>query len=157
MVWNQPGGGGKDAWGGGGGNGGPHDLDEAWNKVRDRLNSVFGGGSGGGGGSSGNSGGSRSAIPMFGLRLIFVSIMYLLTGFYVVDAQERAVVLQFGAFKEIKDEGLRWNPRLITEVFVENVTEERQYRSEEHTSELQSRGHLVCRLLLEKKNNIDNA
>src|SRR5437870_10436247 len=30
---------------------------------------------------------------------------------------------------------------------------EAQYdgRSEEHTSELQSRGHLVCRLLLEKK------
>src|SRR2546429_2510463 len=26
-----------------------------------------------------------------------------------------------------------------------------QYRSEEHTSELQSRLHLVCRLLLEKK------
>src|SRR5690625_5785274 len=25
-------------------------------------------------------------------------------------------------------------------------------RSEEHTSELQSRGHLVCRLLLEKRN-----
>src|SRR5690625_6596642 len=27
----------------------------------------------------------------------------------------------------------------------------KQFRSEEHTSELQSRGHLVCRLLLEKK------
>src|SRR5690625_305228 len=27
-------------------------------------------------------------------------------------------------------------------------------RSEEHTSELQSRGHLVCRLLLEKKNSL---
>src|SRR5690625_6621712 len=27
----------------------------------------------------------------------------------------------------------------------------RKDRSEEHTSELQSRGHLVCRLLLEKK------
>src|SRR5437870_6669811 len=27
----------------------------------------------------------------------------------------------------------------------------RAARSEEHTSELQSRGHLVCRLLLEKK------
>src|SRR5439155_13379187 len=26
-----------------------------------------------------------------------------------------------------------------------------EQRSEEHTSELQSRGHLVCRLLLEKK------
>src|SRR5437870_8817669 len=29
--------------------------------------------------------------------------------------------------------------------------ESRGVRSEEHTSELQSRGHLVCRLLLEKK------
>src|SRR5437870_7232641 len=29
----------------------------------------------------------------------------------------------------------------------------RRLRSEEHTSELQSRGHLVCRLLLEKKKN----
>src|SRR5437870_10044859 len=30
-------------------------------------------------------------------------------------------------------------------------------RSEEHTSELQSRGHLVCRLLLEKKNKRKNS
>src|SRR5438045_7603893 len=30
------------------------------------------------------------------------------------------------------------------------------WRSEEHTSELQSLRHLVCRLLLEKKNNIIN-
>src|SRR2546429_6356928 len=30
-------------------------------------------------------------------------------------------------------------------------------RSEEHTSELQSRLHLVCRLLLEKKNRTANA
>src|SRR5690625_2787902 len=29
---------------------------------------------------------------------------------------------------------------------------QQEARSEEHTSELQSRGHLVCRLLLEKKN-----
>src|SRR5439155_8218080 len=28
-------------------------------------------------------------------------------------------------------------------------------RSEEHTSELQSRGHLVCRLLLEKKKKVN--
>src|SRR3989449_5091093 len=31
-----------------------------------------------------------------------------------------------------------------------------EVRSEEHTSELQSRLHLVCRLLLEKKKNIKN-
>src|SRR5439155_22245504 len=38
------------------------------------------------------------------------------------------------------------NPPLVS------ATEEHWVRSEEHTSELQSRGHLVCRLLLEKKN-----
>src|SRR5256884_958619 len=32
------------------------------------------------------------------------------------------------------------------------LTQVPTYRSEEHTSELQSRLHLVCRLLLEKKN-----
>src|SRR5258708_31826286 len=33
------------------------------------------------------------------------------------------------------------------------VQQERKRRSEEHTSELQSPDHLVCRLLLEKKKN----
>src|SRR2546429_3092918 len=36
---------------------------------------------------------------------------------------------------------------------VQGVVGERATRSEEHTSELQSRLHLVCRLLLEKKKN----
>src|SRR5438309_8606931 len=36
-----------------------------------------------------------------------------------------------------------------TTIFVQDVPVE---RSEEHTSELQSQFHLVCRLLLEKKN-----
>src|SRR5690554_7187720 len=37
--------------------------------------------------------------------------------------------------------------------FTQQLTPEQAYRrSEEHTSELQSRPHLVCRLLLEKKN-----
>src|SRR5690625_5326932 len=34
---------------------------------------------------------------------------------------------------------------------LDNAVDEALGRSEEHTSELQSRGHLVCRLLLEKK------
>src|SRR5690625_4692917 len=36
---------------------------------------------------------------------------------------------------------------------LEQQRDELEPRSEEHTSELQSRGHLVCRLLLEKKTN----
>src|SRR5207253_6132025 len=37
-------------------------------------------------------------------------------------------------------------------VGIPHVSKQVHLRSEEHTSELQSRGHLVCRLLLEKKN-----
>src|SRR5690625_6824232 len=37
--------------------------------------------------------------------------------------------------------------------FISGVTKV-SIRSEEHTSELQSRGHLVCRLLLEKKKTV---
>src|SRR3712207_8032032 len=40
--------------------------------------------------------------------------------------------------------------RIRNKMFIEVV------RSEEHTSELQSRQYLVCRLLLEKKKKIDN-
>src|SRR5690625_6908103 len=44
-----------------------------------------------------------------------------------------------------------WSKREILEL--ENLLDiPINLRSEEHTSELQSRGHLVCRLLLEKKN-----
>src|SRR5207253_10675578 len=55
-----------------------------------------------------------------------------------------------------------WNRAHHTEKFIGRATQLReaeaplrhvsrfQQRSEEHTSELQSRGHLVCRLLLEK-------
>src|SRR5690625_6958114 len=50
---------------------------------------------------------------------------------------------------ESMQENIIWNirlPRVLLAGFVGA-----SLRSEEHTSELQSRGHLVCRLLLEKK------
>src|SRR5207253_4887344 len=47
----------------------------------------------------------------------------------------------------------RWRPvQIIFAGKAHPADEPGKYRSEEHTSELQSRGHLVCRLLLEKKN-----
>src|SRR2546422_3239687 len=41
--------------------------------------------------------------------------------------------------------------RVAPEVAIKDRRTRRRFRSEEHTSELQSRLHLVCRLLLEKK------
>src|SRR2546422_7382031 len=48
----------------------------------------------------------------------------------------------------------RWLGRRKVERYLERlyrIVKEEDPRSEEHTSELQSRLHLVCRLLLEKK------
>src|SRR2546421_8049422 len=52
---------------------------------------------------------------------------------------------------------------IITKLFettipsIENMKNESAARSEEHTSELQSRSDLVCRLLLEKKKHVKHA
>src|SRR5699024_11837947 len=45
-------------------------------------------------------------------------------------------------------------PSFQSFVMLESSSSHWEWRSEEHTSELQSRFDLVCRLLLEKKNNI---
>src|SRR2546427_8466362 len=45
-----------------------------------------------------------------------------------------------------------WNEYIVALTLM--TAPERKPRSEEHTSELQSQSNLVCRLLLEKKNNI---
>src|SRR3989442_6406432 len=52
-------------------------------------------------------------------------------------------------------EGFPVTPRTLA--MLGPVRSRRNRRSEEHTSELQSRPHLVCRLLLEKKNHKDLA
>src|SRR3989442_7096268 len=50
-----------------------------------------------------------------------------------------------------------WNHHFFGDPFSDSCSgmmrKGRRKRSEEHTSELQSRPHLVCRLLLEKKKN----
>src|SRR5439155_12970135 len=61
-----------------------------------------------------------------------------------------------GLLREIGIELGPKKPRLVTPEMTARATRvvtKRGFfgRSEEHTSELQSRGHLVCRLLLEKK------
>ena len=126
MAWNEPGKD-KDPWSGRGnknGNDGPPDLDEAFKKLQDKLNGMFGGG-----GSGGRSTNNASLKPLFSIFAVVALLIYIGAGVYQVDAKERAVVLKFGAFSEIKTEGLNWNAPLITDVYIVNVTGERQYPS----------------------------
>lgn len=149
MAWNEPGGGNKhDPWGGGGRRGGdgggggnnnqgPPDLDEALKKFQDKLNNMLGGskkrGGGKGGGSGGNKGGgggkmSRSSFTLPGLLIIVGLAVWAASGFYLVDQAERGVVLRFGKFQEVVTPGLQWNPPLVDDVRMVNVTRVRSIK-----------------------------
>src|SRR5690606_11812029 len=66
-------------------------------------------------------------------------------------------ILSGGAKPKAKSEGKKEETtENIKELNTEKETSSSVTRSEEHTSELQSRENLVCRLLLEKKKNIKN-
>src|SRR3712207_7290298 len=58
-----------------------------------------------------------------------------------------------GVLHRVRDADRRHAPRVRVALERHLVPREKLLRSEEHTSELQSRQYLVCRLLLEKKIN----
>ena len=123
MAWNEPGGGNnkpKDPWGGG--DQGPPDLDEALKKLQARFAGLFGGSGGGSSSSGGTSGISGAAL---GLLLGVVLLIWAALGIYQVDEQERGVVLRFGKFYDTVQPGLHWNPPLIDEVSLLNITKVR--------------------------------
>lgn len=127
MAWNEPGGG-KDPWGGNKGGDGPPDLDEALQKLRSRIDKIFGSKRGGGG-----SGGSSGSIgTLIGIILVVLIVGWGVIGFYQVDEKEQAVILRFGKYTETVGPGLHWNPPLVDRVFQVRVTEERQYKSNDH-------------------------
>jgi membrane protease subunit HflK len=111
--WGNRGGGGK------GPNQGPPDLEQLWADINRRLSEMMGkkGGprrEGGDGGNGGNGGPSpfKMSPGMFGsglgLLVGLILVVWLASGFYIVDQAQRGVVLQFGSFKEVTDPGLRW-------------------------------------------------
>lgn len=96
MAWNEPGPG-RDPWNQGPKRGeGPPDLDE----MLKRLKSRFGGGRNGGGRPAGT-------LPsgVFGLALGLIALLWAVSGFYIVDEQERAVVLRFGKYTTTTEPG----------------------------------------------------
>ncbi len=101
------------------GNDGPPDLDELWRRLNQRLNSMFGGRGGGPSSGLGRPGGGG-----FGLVVVLVVLIWLASGFYIVDASERGVVLRFGKYVETTEPGPRWHlPWPVESVEVVNVSE----------------------------------
>jgi membrane protease subunit HflK len=128
MAWNEPGNNGKDQdpWGGNrrpnGQDQGPPDLDEALNKMIEKISGLFGGS---GNKNTSGSGGNNASAPSGKIILVGAVIALVLwagMGFYTVDQQERAVVLRLGKYSDTVQPGLHWNPPLIDNVTKVNVT-----------------------------------
>ena len=118
MSWN--GNDNKDPWGR---NDSPPEIDEVIKKVREKVESIFGGGSSGG--SSAGGGFSKKFVTF---ALTALALAYIGLGIYQVEEAERSVVLRLGEFSEIKGPGLRWNPPIIDQVDVVDVVRVRPHR-----------------------------
>ena len=98
---------GRRGGGGGGGNQGPPDLDELWRNFNQRLAAIFGR-RGGGGASGGEPPSFRQLGGGAMLLVVLVLVVWFASGFYIVDASQRGVVLTFGRYSQTTDPGLRW-------------------------------------------------
>ena len=118
MAWNDP------QWGNDRGSGGPPDLDEIWKRFNQRLNGLLGGK----GRFGGDGGGQGGGMPKFripggaGLLVVLAILLWLASGFYIVDAGERGVVMRFGRYIETTMPGPNWHlPYPFESVEVVNV------------------------------------
>ena len=132
MAWNEPGGNSnnQDPWGGkrpnNGGRKGPPDLDEAFRKLQESLNGLFGSGKKRGG-SEGGSGGKGAGFGLLGIGLVVLAAAWLYSAVYVVDEQEQAVVLRLGKYYDTVGPGLNIYFPPFDKKYMENVTRERAY------------------------------
>jgi len=101
-------------------NQGPPDLDELWRDFNRKLGGLFGGGrnAGRGGNSGGGNGGGdspggfqpdmKSAGVGAGLIAAVAVLIWLGTGFFIVQEGQQAVITQFGKYKSSAGAGFNW-------------------------------------------------
>jgi modulator of FtsH protease HflK len=120
MAWNEPGGEKRNPWNR------PqqsqNDLDDVLRNFQRRLAALFGRGGGGGlGGGQGSPGFNRS----LGSILVLIGAVWIGSGLYRVDAQERAVILRFGRYVQTSGPGYNWHlPWPIEQKRIVNVSQQ---------------------------------
>jgi membrane protease subunit HflK len=121
MAWNEPGGEKRNPWNR------PqqaqNDLDDVLRNFQRRLSALFGrgGGSGGLGGGASSPGFGRG----LGSILVLIGAVWIGSGVYRVDAQERAVILRFGKYMQTTGPGYNWHlPWPIEQKRIVNVSQQ---------------------------------
>ena len=90
---------------------GPPDLDEIWRNATRRLNEILGrrGSGTADGGGDGGRGGRGIPLSGAGILIALVLLVWLASGFYIVDEGRRGVVTRFGKYTETTGPGARWH------------------------------------------------
>ena len=101
-------------------NQGPPDLDELWRDFNRKLGGLFGAGRGGGRGGDSNGAGGFQPPEMknagIGVGLIagVVLLIWLGTGFFIVQEGQQAVITQFGRYHSTVGAGFNWRPPCVS-------------------------------------------
>ena len=97
-------------WGKRGGGSGPPDLDEIWRNVNRRMNELFGRKSPGEEPAPDGGEPRKSRMQLGGAWLVLiVAVVWLASGFYIIDEGRRGVVTRFGKYTETTLPGPRWH------------------------------------------------
>jgi membrane protease subunit HflK len=114
MGWNEPDKG-KDPWKG---KNQPPDLDEAFKRVFNKLKKLFFGGTG----KAVNESSKKSSSGLVTTMIILTAfLLWVLSGIFIVDPAEQAVILRFGKYVETVGPGPHWIPRFISSKIIMNV------------------------------------
>jgi len=118
-------------WGRKKGNSGPPDLDQLWRNFNKKLNNLLKGKGGGrrdssGGGEGGPPAGPKKYSGGIGLLAGLLLLLWIGSGFYIVNEGQRGIVLRFGKYVESTQAGLRWHlPYPVEVVETVNVSQVR--------------------------------
>ncbi|MES1982182.1 MAG: FtsH protease activity modulator HflK [Pseudomonadota bacterium] len=108
----------------GGGSGGPPDLEAVLRDFNKKLSGMFGRKGGGGGGGTEEP--NKYLSGGIGLVVIIVVLIWLASGFYIVEPAQRGLVLRFGKYVEATQAGPRWHlPYPIETVELVNLSQVR--------------------------------
>ena len=107
-------------------NGGPPDLEDLLRKLNAKIAALLGGKGGGKNGGTGQGAPVPGIGGGLGLIALIAALIWLGSGFYIVDASQRGVVLRFGKQVETTEPGPRWHwPFPIETVEVVNLSQVR--------------------------------
>lgn len=105
---------------------GPPDLDQLWREFNQRLNRLFGNRRDGGGGPGGYGPDMKGAGIGAGLIAAIVAFLWLVSGFFIVQEGQTAVVLTFGKYSHTTPAGFNWRwPYPIQSHEIVNVSQVR--------------------------------